>query len=84
MQRPAVIITQYFHDLYRFYKLHPLKSEFDDVFNLPVNIHEAGFFKLWIDDISILRNIGEFYFEKNHFTGCPHDLYADCEQKPEL
>ena len=21
-----VIITQYFHDLYRFYKLHPLKN----------------------------------------------------------
>jgi tetratricopeptide (TPR) repeat protein len=63
-----VIITQYFHDLYRFYKLHPLKNEFDDVFNLPLRIHEAGFFKLWIDDISMLRNIGEFYFEKNHYA----------------
>jgi tetratricopeptide (TPR) repeat protein len=65
--RTKVIITQYFHDLYRFYKLHPLKGEFDDVFNLPVNIHETGFFKLWIDDIDMLRNIGEFFFEKNYF-----------------
>jgi tetratricopeptide (TPR) repeat protein len=63
-----VIITQYFHDLYRFYKLHPLKTEFDDVFNLPVSIHEAGFFKLWIDDFNMLRNIGEFFFEKNHYA----------------
>ena len=82
--KTQVIITQYFHDLYRFYKLHPLKNEFDDVFNLPVRIHEAGFFKLWIDDINMLRNIGEFFFEKNHYTGCLHDLYADCRQKPEL
>jgi tetratricopeptide (TPR) repeat protein len=66
--RTRVIITQYFHDLYRFYKLHPLKNEFDDVFNLPVRIHEARFFKNWIDDINMLRNIGEFYFEKNHYT----------------
>ncbi len=66
--KTSVIITQYFHDLYRFYKLHPLKNEFDDVFNLPLRIHEAGFFKLWIDDINMLRNIGEFYFEKNHYS----------------
>jgi tetratricopeptide (TPR) repeat protein len=66
--KTQVIITQYFHDLYRFYKLHSLKNEFDDVFKLPVQIHEASFFKLWIDDINMLRNIGEFYFEKNHYT----------------
>jgi len=65
--RTKVIITQYFHDLYRFYKLHPLKGEFDDIFNLPVNIHETEFFGLWIDDVEMLRNIGEFYFEKNYF-----------------
>ena len=67
-ERTRVIITQYFHDLYRFYKLHPLKNEFDDVFNLPSAHTEAGFFNLWIDDITMLRNIGEFYFEKNHYT----------------
>jgi tetratricopeptide (TPR) repeat protein len=65
--RTKAIITQYFHDLYRFYKLHPLKAEFDDVFTLPVNIHETRFFKLWIDDIDMLRNIGEFFFEKNYY-----------------
>jgi tetratricopeptide (TPR) repeat protein len=62
-----VIFTQYIHDLYRFYKLHPLRMEFDDIFKLPVAIYETGFFKEWIDDISILRNIGEFFFEKDYF-----------------
>jgi tetratricopeptide (TPR) repeat protein len=65
--RTKVIITQYFHDLYRFYKLHPLKSEFDDVFNLPVSLHETGFFKIWVNDTDMLRNIGEFFFEKNYY-----------------
>jgi len=62
-----VIITQYFHDLYRFYKLHPLKAEFEDIFKLPVAIYEAHFFRNWIDDESIMRNIGEFFFDKNYF-----------------
>jgi tetratricopeptide (TPR) repeat protein len=62
-----VVITQYFQDLYRFYKLHPLKAEFDDVFKLPAPIYEMEFFNLWIDDINILRNIGEFFFEKNYY-----------------
>jgi tetratricopeptide (TPR) repeat protein len=65
--RTRVTITQYFHDLYRFYKLHPLRAEFDDVFNLPLAIYETEFFRQWIDDISILRNIGEFFFAKNYF-----------------
>ena len=41
--RTKVIITQYFHDLYRFYKLHPLRTEFDDIFKLPVAIYETEF-----------------------------------------
>ena len=44
--RTRVIITQYFHDLYRFYKLHPLKNEFDDVFNLPVRSMRPGSSKI--------------------------------------
>jgi len=65
--RTRVIITQYFHDLYRFYKLHPLRAEFDDIFKLPLAIYETEFFRHWIDDVSILRNIGEFFFSKNYF-----------------
>jgi tetratricopeptide (TPR) repeat protein len=65
--RTRVLMTQYFHDLYRFYKLHPLRAEFDDVFKLPLAIYESEFFRQWIDDISILRNIGEFFFSKNYY-----------------
>jgi tetratricopeptide (TPR) repeat protein len=63
-----IIITQYFHDLYRFYKLYPLRTEFDDLFRLSVPIYETEFFRNWIDDSRILRNIGEFFFEKNYYN----------------
>lgn len=61
------IYSQYVQDLYRFYKLHPLKSEFTDIFNLNLDFYNCDFFKLLIKDESILRNIGEFLFEKNYF-----------------
>jgi tetratricopeptide (TPR) repeat protein len=66
--RTKVIITQYFHDLYRFYKLHPLRAEFNDVFKISGQIYDAEFFKHWIDDMGIIGNIGEFFFEKNYYT----------------
>ena len=65
--RTKVIITQYFQDLYRFFKLHPLKTEFDDVFSMKTPVYETAFFRLWIDDLGVLRNIGEYFFEKNQF-----------------
>jgi tetratricopeptide (TPR) repeat protein len=63
-----VTVTQYFHDLYRFFKLHPLKTEFEDIFKIQTPVHETEFFRLWIDDKLVLRNIGEFFFEKNHYS----------------
>jgi tetratricopeptide (TPR) repeat protein len=61
------IIIQYIQDLYRFYRLHPLKRELDDIFELPLDFHNTGFFNLIVDDPAITRNIAEFYFEKDHF-----------------
>lgn len=61
------IYSQYVQDLYRFYKLHPLKTEFTDIFNLRLDFYNCEFFKLLVKDEKILRNIGEFLFEKNYF-----------------
>jgi tetratricopeptide (TPR) repeat protein len=61
------IITQYFQDLYRFYKLHPWRNDFDDIFNLDLEIYNADFFKILVEDSSIFRNIGEFFFEKSYY-----------------
>ena len=61
------IYSQYIQDLYRFYKLHPLKSEFTDIFNLKLDFYNCDFFELLVKDKNILRNIAEFLFEKNYF-----------------
>ncbi len=65
--RTGVIITQYFQDLYRFYKLYPQRHEFDDIFKLTEPLYEGRFFKIWINDVDILRNIGEFMFARNSY-----------------
>jgi tetratricopeptide (TPR) repeat protein len=66
--RDKAVFTQYFQDLYRFYKLHPLKGEFSDIFVLPLSMLDSQFFHTLIDNPVIIRNIGEFYFEKNSYS----------------
>ncbi|MFO8235203.1 MAG: tetratricopeptide repeat protein [Bacteroidales bacterium] len=61
------IYTQYIQDLYRFFKLHPLKNEIEDIFKYKLDIYNTQFFKESIDNNSVNRNIAEFYFERNHF-----------------
>lgn len=65
--RDRTIYTQYLQDLYRFFRLHPMKAEFEDVFDIPFNIERSHIFNLLISDEKILRNIGEFYFEKEYY-----------------
>jgi tetratricopeptide (TPR) repeat protein len=65
--RNKVVITQYFQDLYRFFRLHPLHDEFEDIFNMSTELYNTRFFKLWVNNIDTLRNIGEFFFEKGHY-----------------
>ncbi len=65
--KERTIYTQYLQDLYRFHKLHPIKNEFDDVFSHEIDLQHSNLFRLLIEDASVLRNIGEFYFEKGYF-----------------
>ncbi len=62
------ISNQYIQDLYRFFKLHPRKNSFEDIFLWDFNFHNYPIFQLLLNNHkSILRNIGEFYFSKNHY-----------------
>jgi len=61
------LYTQYLQDLYRFYKLYPFRHEFEDVFEAPFVVEKSHLVKILIEDKKILRNIGEFYFEKNYY-----------------
>ena len=65
--KDKTIYTQYLQDLYRFFKLHPWKNEIPDIFGTEFDFENSNLFKLLIRDKRILRNIGEFYFEKDHY-----------------
>lgn len=67
-RRAGFISNQYIQDLYRFYKLHPRKNDFEDIFNWRFDFHN----KLTLGDVlkedeKVLRNISEYYFLKNYF-----------------
>ena len=61
------IYSQYIHDLYRFFKLHPLRTEFNDIFNFKFDFYNCRFAKILIKDESIIRNFGEYLFEKEFY-----------------
>lgn len=63
-----IIFTQYIQDLYRFFKLHPKKSYFVDVFDIHLDISATNFLKEIFYSSNSIRAIGEFYFNKNYYT----------------
>ncbi len=65
--RNRSIIVQYIQDLYRFFHLHPMHGEMQNIFKYKLEFHKSGFFRSMVDDDTIIRNIGEFYFQKEHY-----------------
>jgi tetratricopeptide (TPR) repeat protein len=61
------IITQYIQDLYRFFKIHPDKKEFNDFFSQKLDIYKKSFFDSCVDSLETYRNIAELYFKKNYY-----------------
>ncbi len=61
------IITQYLQDLYRFFKLHPNKDEFSDIFKWEFDIQNTNSFNKIVTNKQVTRNIAEFFLENEHF-----------------
>jgi tetratricopeptide (TPR) repeat protein len=61
------VFIQYIQDLYRFFKLSPFRNEFEDIFEGKLELYNSIFFKELVGDEKILRNIAEYFFEKNHY-----------------
>ncbi len=61
------ITNQYIHDLYRFYKVHPRKTDFEDIFESSLSFHKTNALKQIFSDEENLMIIGEYYFNKNNF-----------------
>jgi len=66
-QKEEGIIKQQIQNLYRFFKLHPRRAEFNDIFELPLDYHQVVPFYPIIRKSNNLEKIALHYFEKNNF-----------------
>ena len=62
------VARQYIQDLYRFYKLFFRRNDFDDIFEMKPEFYKIPAIAQFISDKENLSIIGEYYFQKNHFT----------------
>ena len=59
---------QYIQDLYRFFKLFPNHNDFDDIFTIQPEFYTIPAIARFISDPKSRMIVGEYYFQKNHFT----------------
>ena len=62
------VANQYIQDLYRFFKLHNRRNEFDDLFAHPIDLMQVDSLQSILDRDETLRIIGEFYFKKEFYA----------------
>ncbi len=61
------VFTQYIQDLYRFYKLHPQRNDFDDIFQMKLDFHNKKFVQTIFPDTSFIKQLADFYFKTDHY-----------------
>jgi len=68
-KKASKVLRQYAQDLYRFYRIHPQKGSFDDLYSWKLDFHNRSFFKdLFVNDDSILLTMASFYFQKKYYS----------------
>ncbi len=81
------VFVQYIQDLYRFFKLSKLKSDFGDIFSYKLDVHNTSSFGQMVSDKKVVRNIAEFYFESEHYEDAVNiydQLVAQGVNEPEI
>lgn len=63
-----VISNQYIQDLYRFFKVHPSKNSFFDIFSLPINFYSKKSIAPLISDVADMQQIALYCFDKNFLS----------------
>lgn len=62
-----VVSNQYIQDLYRFFKLNSHRNSFFDIFKLSINFYNKKSIEPLISDISSMKRIALYCFDKNYF-----------------
>lgn len=67
-RKAGFVSNQYIQDLYRFYKLHPRKKDFEDIFDWRFDFHQKIILgDLLKEDEKVMRDLAEYYFSKDYF-----------------
>jgi len=82
-KQASIISNRYIQDLYRFYKIHPQHSQFEDIFAWRMDFHNKSFFQELLSDITQMRQIGEFFFKKEYFKEASEVFNLICKNEPE-
>ncbi len=61
------IIIQYTQDLYRFFKLHPLKNEIGDIFQKRLEVQESTVFTTLFEDPDFYRSVAYYFFDSGNY-----------------
>jgi tetratricopeptide (TPR) repeat protein len=81
-RKAGFISNQFIQDLYRFYKLFPRKGDFEDLFSWRFDFHnKVALGDMLKEDLSLLRNIAEYYFAKNYFDEAAEIFGYQLEQQ---
>jgi tetratricopeptide (TPR) repeat protein len=62
-----VIVSQCIQDLYRFFKLHHFRGDYNDIFLLPLDFYNLPILRPYLSDNESLSIIAEYYLKKNYF-----------------
>lgn len=65
-KRDLSVSNQYIQDLYRFFKVHPQRHQFHDVFALKMDFYKKGFFNHLFPEPEPARQLGEYLFGKGY------------------
>jgi tetratricopeptide (TPR) repeat protein len=61
------ITGRYIQDLYRFHKLYPRHTEFNDIFNRKLDFHNLSMLQPYCSDSETLLHISELYLRKGYY-----------------
>ncbi|MDH6354763.1 tetratricopeptide (TPR) repeat protein [Dysgonomonas sp. PH5-45] len=79
----TIVSNQYIQDLYRFFKLHPSKREFYDIFSLKLDFYDKQTIIPLISDFDSMIQVAAYYFDKN-FIPEALNLYLKLSELNEL
>ncbi|MEI7663392.1 MAG: tetratricopeptide repeat protein, partial [Bacteroidota bacterium] len=74
------VFIQYIQDLYRFFKLHPSRLEFDDIFKRKIRFNNLSFYKTYFERPGFIEKLASFHFDKDHFHEAI-DVYEDIMER---